>query len=58
MEYHVSKKIDVASRIFDKGFEMFPDEVQLVMRHLSFLISVNDDQSKLTHVNAQLCIDS
>jgi cleavage stimulation factor subunit 3 len=45
MEYHVSKKSDVASRIFDKGFEVFPDEVQLVLRHLSFLISVNDDQN-------------
>lgn len=56
MEYHVSKKTDVPSRIFDKGFEVFPDEVQLVLRHLTFLISVNDDQSRLMPIAVQFVL--
>lgn len=46
MEYHCSKAADVASRIFERGMENFPDEVELALRYLGFLISINDDASK------------
>jgi hypothetical protein len=44
-EYHVTKATDVASRIFEKGLELFGDEVEFVLRYLGFLISLNDDNS-------------
>ena len=46
MEYHVTKAVDVASRIFEKGLEFFGEEVDYVLRYLGFLISVNDDNSE------------
>lgn len=46
MEYHCSDDKSVASRIFEKGFELkFGDEVEFVLRYLGFLISVNDENS-------------
>ena len=45
MEYHVTKATGVASRIFEKGLEIFGDEVDYVLRYLGFLISVNDNNS-------------
>ena len=45
MEYHCSKAADVAGRIFERGMESFPDETELALRYLGFLISVNDDAS-------------
>ncbi|KZT13241.1 Suf-domain-containing protein [Laetiporus sulphureus 93-53] len=45
MEYHCTKKTDVASRIFEKGMETFGDEVEFVIRYLGFLISLNDDNN-------------
>jgi cleavage stimulation factor subunit 3 len=44
-EYHCTKKMDVAGRIFEKGLELFGDEVEFVLRYLGFLISVNDENS-------------
>jgi hypothetical protein len=41
MEYHVTKAMAVASRIFEKGMETFGDEIVYVLRYLGFLISVN-----------------
>lgn len=46
MEYHCNKAMDVASRIFEKGLELFTDEVEFVLRYLGFLISVNDENSQ------------
>ena len=46
MEYHCSKAADIAGRIFERGMENFPDEVELALRYLGFLISINDDASK------------
>lgn len=46
MEYHCTKAADVAGRIFERGLETFPDEVELALRYLGFLISINDDASK------------
>ena len=46
MEYHCTKAADVAGRIFERGMETFPDEVELALRYLGFLITINDDASK------------
>ncbi|KAG6884913.1 hypothetical protein C0993_007280 [Termitomyces sp. T159_Od127] len=43
MEYHCSEGgAGVGSRIFEKGLELFADEVEYVLRYLGFLISIND----------------
>lgn len=46
MEYHCSKDKDVASRIFEKGLKFFAEEIEYVLRHLGFLISINDENSE------------
>ena len=46
MEYHCTKATDVAMRIFEKGLDNFPDEVEFALRYLGFLISINDDSSE------------
>ncbi|KAF7984888.1 hypothetical protein HWV62_10883 [Athelia sp. TMB] len=45
MEYHICNSKSVAVRIFEKGLELFADEVEFVLRYLGFLISLNDDQN-------------
>ncbi|KAI0689097.1 hypothetical protein BC835DRAFT_1549432 [Cytidiella melzeri] len=45
MEYHCTKASDIAMRIFEKGLETFPDEVEFALRYLGFLISINDDSN-------------
>ena len=45
MEYHCSDEKNVASRIFERGLELFAHEVEFVLRYLGFLISINDDNS-------------
>ena len=46
MEYHCGNKdVQVASRIFERGMELFDDEVEYVLRYLNFLISINDENS-------------
>ena len=45
LEYHCTKAVDVASRIFEKGLELFGEEIEFVLRYLGFLISVNDENS-------------
>jgi len=45
MEYHCSNEKNVASRIFEKGLELFSNEVDFVLRYLGFLISINDENS-------------
>ncbi|KAG5340689.1 hypothetical protein C0989_000732 [Termitomyces sp. Mn162] len=43
MEYHCSQDgAWVGSRIFEKGLQRFADDVEFVLRYLSFLISIND----------------
>lgn len=46
MEYHCSDDKAVASRIFERGLDYFGDEIDYVLRYLSFLISINDENSK------------
>jgi cleavage stimulation factor subunit 3 len=47
MEYHVCKATNVTTRIFEKGIELFGHEdIEIVLRYLSFLISLNDDASE------------
>ena len=45
MEYHCSNDKSVASRIFEKGLDTFGEEIEYVLRYLSFLISINDAMS-------------
>ncbi|KAH9936856.1 Suf-domain-containing protein [Epithele typhae] len=46
MEYHCGNKdLTVASRIFEKGMELFGDEPEYVLRYLGFLISINDENN-------------
>jgi cleavage stimulation factor subunit 3 len=45
MEYHCNRAVDVASRIFERGLDLFGDEIEYVLRYLGFLISVNDENS-------------
>ena len=45
MEYHCTKDATVATKIFQKGLEIFPDEIDFVLRYLGFLISINDETS-------------
>jgi len=46
MEYCCSDDKPVASRIFEKRLYYFGDEIDYVLRYLSFLISFNDENSK------------
>ena len=46
MEYHCSDDKTVASRIFERGLDSFGEEIDYVLRYLSFLISINDENSK------------
>jgi len=44
----VCKATNVATRIFEKGIELFGnEEIEIVLRYLGFLISLNDDASEL-----------
>ena len=54
IESHCNKdgELGVASCIFEKGLESFGDKAEFVLRYLGFLISVNDDNSKLTRISA------
>jgi len=45
MEYHCSDDKTVASRIFERGLDVFGDEIEYVVRYLGFLISINDKNS-------------
>ena len=50
MEYHCGNKdVAVASRIFERGMELFGDEPEYVLRYLNFLISINDENSEFIH---------
>ena len=46
MEFHSNKDSAVAIKIFDLGAKKFPNEVEYVIKHLQFLLSINDDTSE------------
>jgi cleavage stimulation factor subunit 3 len=46
MEFHSNKDSAVAIKIFDLGAKKFPNEVDYVIKHLQFLLSINDDTSE------------
>jgi cleavage stimulation factor subunit 3 len=48
MEFHSNKDSAVAIKIFDLGAKKFPNEVDYVIKHLQFLLSINDDTSTST----------
>lgn len=54
MEYHCYNEKPVVMRIFEKGLELFGDEIEFVLRYLGFLISINDENSKWS-VFAMFC---
>lgn len=45
MEYHCTKAVDIAARIFNNGMKLFSAEIEFVDRYLAFLISINDESS-------------
>ena len=46
MEYHgTTDGIRYARNIFDRGMDAFKGDVEYVIRHLNFLISINDENS-------------
>ena len=49
MEFHSNKDAAVAIKIFDLGAKKFPNEVDYVIRHLQFLLSINDDTSESSY---------
>ncbi|VDB95403.1 unnamed protein product [Peniophora sp. CBMAI 1063] len=44
-EYHSGRDANIATRIFQKGQEMFRNEAEFVVRYLSFLLSINDEKN-------------
>jgi cleavage stimulation factor subunit 3 len=52
MEFHSNKDSAVAIKIFDLGAKKFPNEVDYVIRHLQFLLSINDDTSESSLVES------
>ncbi|KAL5512152.1 hypothetical protein ACEPAG_3673 [Sanghuangporus baumii] len=45
MEYHVAKQTDVANRILSVAMNRFSEEIDFVVRYLTFLMSVNDENN-------------
>ncbi|KAJ3999710.1 hypothetical protein F5050DRAFT_880660 [Lentinula boryana] len=45
MEYHTTQDKEVATRIFEAGMAQHADEKEFVLRYLTFLISVNDENN-------------
>jgi hypothetical protein len=55
MKYHCSDERTVPSRIFERGLNFFSDEVDYVLRYLSFLVtSIDDENSKPFSISSQL----
>lgn len=52
MEYHVAGQLPVANKILALAHTKFPDEIDLVIRYLNFLLSVNDENSKRLFMSA------
>ena len=46
MEYHVAKETAVANRILSVAMNKFATEVDFVVRYLTFLMSINDENSE------------
>ena len=46
MEYHVAKQTTVANRILSVAMNRFSNEIDFVVRYLTFLMSVNDENSE------------
>ncbi|PBK93800.1 Suf-domain-containing protein [Armillaria gallica] len=45
MEYHCSNDEGIATRIFQKGLSVFATEAEFIVRYLTFLISINDQNN-------------
>lgn len=45
MEYHCSKDVSVATKVFELALKTYGDDEAFVVRYLDFLLSVNDDNN-------------
>lgn len=45
-EYHVSNQLVVANKILSLAHGKFSDEIEFVVQYLTFLLSVNDENSE------------
>ncbi|KAL0948925.1 hypothetical protein HGRIS_009033 [Hohenbuehelia grisea] len=45
LEYHSFDDKGIAGRIFERGMEMFPDELPFVLQYLTFLLNTNDENN-------------
>ncbi len=50
MEYHTTQEKEVTTRIFEAGMVTHAKEKEFVLRYLTFLISVNDENSKALYI--------
>lgn len=46
MEYHCSKDVKVATKVFELALKSYGGDEAFVVRYLDFLISINDDNSE------------
>jgi cleavage stimulation factor subunit 3 len=45
MEYHCSKEVSVATKVFELALKTYGDDEAFVVRYLDFLLSINDDNN-------------
>ncbi|KAF8528207.1 Suf-domain-containing protein [Hysterangium stoloniferum] len=45
LEYHFTKAVDVATRIYETGLNKFKEEAEYALRYLKFLIQINDNNN-------------
>ncbi|UZJ53960.1 hypothetical protein CBS101457_003280 [Exobasidium rhododendri] len=45
MEYHCSKEVAVATKVFELALKNYGDDEAFVVRYLEFLLSINDDNN-------------
>lgn len=57
MEYHVAKQLGVANRILNRALDRFKTEIEYVLRYLTFLMTVNDENSEPSDTLICDCID-
>lgn len=55
MEYHCSKDVKVATKVFELALKTYGGDEAFVVRYLDFLISINDDNSEVMQHNSAGC---
>lgn len=54
LEYHCSEDKTVPTRIFANAYSRFPNDVDFIVRYLTYLFSVNDETSASKYI---ICVD-